>query len=68
MLYNGTMYQMHCAVCILGIYGLSNARLDSPWKKLLYGKEKFTNIVKTPNSSKSDLTKSLLDLLSDKTW
>ncbi|XP_065890275.1 transport and Golgi organization protein 2 homolog [Dysidea avara] len=50
-----------------GIYGLSNARLDSPWKKLLYGKEKFTSIVKTPNISKSDLTEGLLDLLGDTT-
>ena len=59
---------MDCFLHYIGIYGLSNARLDSPWRKLLYGKEKFTSIVKTPNISKNQLTESLLDLLGDKTW
>lgn len=35
---------------------------------MLYGKEKFTDIVTTPEISKNKLTEQLFDLLSDKTW
>lgn len=51
-----------------GIHGLSNAKLDSPWEKLIYGKEKFTEIVTAKHTSKHQLTEKLFDLLSDKTW
>ena len=54
---------------IKGIHGLCNAKLNTPWKKLLYGKEKFTDIVTRAQicKSKEQLTEQLFDLLSDKT-
>lgn len=50
-----------------GIHGLSNAKLNFPWKKLVYGKERFTDIVTAPHVSKQQLTEQLFDLMSDKT-
>lgn len=32
-----------------GIYGLSNALLDTPWPKLIRGKERFKNIISSSN-------------------
>ena len=54
-----------------GIYGLSNQLLDSPWKKVVHGKNRFSRVV-----SKSDLalmgtdvlTQQLMDVLSSTTW
>ena len=34
----------------------------------MYGKERFTDIVATPQISKGQLTEQLFDLMSDKTW
>ncbi|AYP74230.1 T10-like protein [Fowlpox virus] len=52
-----------------GIYGISNSLLDTPWTKLTYGKEKFTDIVKnqSPYTTSEELTASLLSLLNDTT-
>ena len=54
-------------MCV-GIHGLGNAKLNTPWKKMLYGKQKFADIVAETQSSKDQLTDQLFDLLSDKTW
>eukprot|EP00731_Ephydatia_muelleri_P022705 Em0015g288a len=52
-----------------GTYGLSNAQLDSPWRKVVYGQERFATIISkvTPSLPKEDLTEELLQLLSDTT-
>jgi len=56
------------AVCInLGIHGLGNESLNSPWKKLLHGKTVLSDIVSTPNLTKNQLIEQLMELLSDKT-
>ncbi|KAG8146313.1 putative C22orf25-like protein, partial [Naja naja] len=39
-----------------GIYGLSNSLLDTPWKKLQYGKQLFSDVIKhSQNLQKEDL-------------
>ncbi|XP_043924641.1 transport and Golgi organization protein 2 homolog isoform X2 [Protopterus annectens] len=49
-----------------GIYGLGNCLLDTPWKKLLFGKQLFTDVVKqSHNLSKEQLTKELLKVLNN---
>ena len=60
----------HEQVLTPGIYGLSNAELDCPWRKVVYGREHFTTIVSrvTPSLPKEDLTEELLQLLGDTTW
>ncbi len=45
-----------------GVYGLGNSLLDNPWHKVKQGTEKFSNIVKSPDST---LTDQLFNLLSD---
>ena len=53
-----------------GQYGLSNQLLDSPWKKVTYGRGKFAEIVASvqPLTTKRELTERLIELLSDSTW
>jgi len=47
-----------------GIFALSNAELDTPWPKLVYGRDKFTAIVEaSPQRSENDLIEDLLSLL-----
>ena len=52
---------------VSGIYGLANGVLDSPWKKLVYGKALFSDIVTpaltTDSISQEQLTGQLLHLL-----
>lgn len=52
-----------------GQYGLSNQLLDSPWKKVAYGRGRFAEIVASaqPSTTKRELTERLLELLSDRT-
>ena len=57
----------YCFTC-KGIHGLSNAKLNSPWRKLQYGKERFTDIITSPVTSKDELIEALFGLLSNKTW
>ena len=45
-----------------GIFGLSNAFLDTPWPKLVNGKERFTSII-----NHSDFEDELFDLLKNET-
>lgn len=61
-------YRTHSQyLCVSGVYGLTNGLLDSPWKKLLYGKGLFTDIVtpalSTDSISQEQLTDQLLQLL-----
>ncbi len=53
-----------------GTYGLSNQLLDSPWKKVVHGKERFSEIVEriSPTMSKGELSEQLIQLLCDDTW
>ena len=54
-----------------GVYGLSNQRLDSPWKKVTRGKQRFSQLVSRLQDGALDQTeceKQLLDLLCDDTW
>ena len=52
-----------------GTYGLSNQVLDSPWLKVVQGKEKFSEIVSQvqPSTTKRELTDQLIELLCDRT-
>ncbi|GAB6030101.1 hypothetical protein CHUAL_005780 [Chamberlinius hualienensis] len=52
-----------------GIYGVGNCHASTPWKKIVYGKEKFTKIcAEFPKTSdKDELVCRLLDLLTDTT-
>ena len=34
-----------CPISLLGIYGLSNSLLETPWRKLDHGKCLFTSVV-----------------------
>ncbi|MCL6612308.1 MAG: NRDE family protein [Peptococcaceae bacterium] len=46
-----------------GVYGLSNHLLDTPWPKVVKGKEGLDRILREPGE---DLAESLFDLLSDR--
>lgn len=48
-----------------GIYGLSNALLDSPWRKLLQGKRHFTSVVSDQTLSGDGLVQELLNVLNN---
>lgn len=55
-------------VLMPGTYGLSNEQLDSPWAKVLHGKNRFSEILSNAcTESKEELTSQLLELLSDNT-
>ncbi|XP_032864188.1 transport and Golgi organization protein 2 homolog isoform X3 [Tyto alba] len=48
------------------IYGLSNSLLDTPWKKLQYGKQLFTEVVKrSQDLTKEDLVQELLTVMNN---
>lgn len=49
----------------VGIYGLSNSLLDTPWKKLLQGKHHFTGIVNNQSLSSDGLVQELLNVLNN---
>ena len=51
-----------------GIYGLSNASLDTPWLKVTEGKKKFEQIIEKFSTNKDELTLQLIELLNDCTW
>ena len=54
-----------------GVYGLSNERLDSPWKKVTRGKSRFSECVshlQTGAVDEDECERQLLDLLCDQTW
>ncbi|KAM9526801.1 transport and Golgi organization protein 2 homolog [Guaruba guarouba] len=49
-----------------GIYGLSNSLLDTPWKKLEYGKQLFTEVVKrSQDLTKEELVLELLAVMNN---
>ncbi|XP_054248630.1 transport and Golgi organization protein 2 homolog isoform X3 [Indicator indicator] len=49
-----------------GIYGLSNSLLDTPWKKLQYGKQLFTEVVeRSQDLTKEDLVQELLTVMNN---
>ena len=48
-----------------GTYVLSNRVLDFPWPKVVYGRQRFTEIIKT-SASKQDLTDKLMALLNER--
>lgn len=52
-----------------GVYGLSNQVLDSPWRKVEVGKERFSQILVgiQPSTSKKELADQLMELLCDTT-
>lgn len=55
-----------CVCICVGIYGLSNSLLDTPWKKLQYGKQLFTEVVKRSDElTKEDLVKELLTVMNN---
>ncbi|KAL8180277.1 UNVERIFIED_CONTAM: Transport and Golgi organization protein 2 [Gekko kuhli] len=50
----------------LGVYGLSNSLLDTPWKKLQYGKHLFTDVVKRSlDLTKEDLVQELIKVMNN---
>ena len=53
-----------------GTYGLSNATLDYPWKKVDRGREKLRKVIEEGgcHSSKEELTDHLMQALADDTW
>uniref|UniRef100_A0A8C9LFT1 Transport and golgi organization 2 homolog n=1 Tax=Pavo cristatus TaxID=9049 RepID=A0A8C9LFT1_PAVCR len=49
-----------------GIYGLSNCLLDTPWKKLQYGKQLFTEVInRSQDLAKEDLVQELLTVMNN---
>ncbi|XP_060699413.1 transport and Golgi organization protein 2 homolog isoform X1 [Hemiscyllium ocellatum] len=49
-----------------GIYGLSNSLLETPWKKLVYGKKLFTDTIKQCNELSSEsLVEELIKMLNN---
>ncbi|XP_065502767.1 transport and Golgi organization protein 2 homolog isoform X1 [Caloenas nicobarica] len=49
-----------------GIYGLSNSLLDTPWKKLQYGKQLFTEVIRrSQDLTKEDLVQELLTVMNN---
>ncbi|XP_054852772.1 transport and Golgi organization protein 2 homolog isoform X2 [Eublepharis macularius] len=49
-----------------GIYGLSNSLLDTPWKKLQFGKQLFTDVVKhSQDLTKEDLVQELIKVMNN---
>uniref|UniRef100_A0A2D4N8Q9 Transport and Golgi organization protein 2 homolog n=1 Tax=Micrurus spixii TaxID=129469 RepID=A0A2D4N8Q9_9SAUR len=49
-----------------GVYGLSNSLLDTPWKKLQYGKQLFSDVIKhSQNLKKEDLIQELIKLMNN---
>ncbi|POI33538.1 hypothetical protein CIB84_002711, partial [Bambusicola thoracicus] len=49
-----------------GIYGLSNCLLDTPWKKLQYGKQLFTEVInRSRDLAKEDLVQELLTVMNN---
>uniref|UniRef100_A0A670ZVE7 Transport and golgi organization 2 homolog n=1 Tax=Pseudonaja textilis TaxID=8673 RepID=A0A670ZVE7_PSETE len=49
-----------------GVYGLSNSLLDTPWKKLQYGKQLFSDVIKHSQSlQKEALVQELIKLLNN---
>lgn len=48
-----------------GFHGLSNRILNSPWPKVVYGKQKFTEVIQTA-SDKEDMINKLFVLLSER--
>lgn len=50
----------------IGIYGLSNSLLDTPWRKLEYGKQLFTEVVKrSQDLTKEELVQELLTVMNN---
>ena len=50
----------------IGTYGLSNALLETPWKKLCFGKQLFTEAVEQSEALPKDvLVSQLLDVLNN---
>ncbi|XP_061458320.1 transport and Golgi organization protein 2 homolog isoform X2 [Rhineura floridana] len=49
-----------------GVYGLSNSLLDTPWKKLQYGKQLFTDVIKrSQDLVKEDLVQELIKVMNN---
>ncbi|KAJ7309692.1 hypothetical protein JRQ81_007752, partial [Phrynocephalus forsythii] len=49
-----------------GVYGLSNSLLDTPWKKLQYGKQLFTDVIKrSPDLAKEALVHELIKVMNN---
>lgn len=54
------------ACTCIGIYGLSNCLLDTPWKKLQYGKQLFTEVInRSQDLAKEDLVQELLTVMNN---
>ncbi|XP_023580818.1 transport and Golgi organization protein 2 homolog isoform X1 [Trichechus manatus latirostris] len=64
--YYGNRGQPEPVVLTPGIYGLSNALLDTPWRKLSFGKQLFQEVVEQSQAlSKDALIAQLLDVLNN---
>lgn len=70
----GNTYYKHSFACprfyflfqYVGVYGLSNSLLDTPWKKLQYGKQLFTDVIKqSQDLTKEDLVKELIKVMNN---
>ncbi|KAH0625555.1 hypothetical protein JD844_015113 [Phrynosoma platyrhinos] len=49
-----------------GVYGLSNSLLDTPWKKLQYGKQLFTDVIRhSQDLTKEDLVQELIKVMNN---
>ncbi|XP_068461398.1 transport and Golgi organization protein 2 homolog isoform X2 [Clinocottus analis] len=48
-----------------GVYGLSNSLLDTPWRKLLQGKNHFSSVVSNQSLSCDGLVQELLNVLNN---
>ncbi|XP_032755808.1 transport and Golgi organization protein 2 homolog isoform X7 [Rattus rattus] len=64
--YYGNRGQPEPVVLTPGTYGLSNALLETPWKKLCFGKQLFTEAVERSESLPKDtLVTQLLEVLNN---
>lgn len=63
---HGMVFFLLCACTCIGIYGLSNCLLDTPWKKLQYGKQLFTEVInRSQDLAKEDLVQELLTVMNN---
>ncbi|XP_020852003.1 transport and Golgi organization protein 2 homolog isoform X2 [Phascolarctos cinereus] len=63
---NTTKGDVFCYYGNRGVYGLSNSLLETPWKKLQYGKQLFVDVIdQSQGLSREDLISELLKIMNN---
>uniref|UniRef100_G3W3N2 Transport and golgi organization 2 homolog n=1 Tax=Sarcophilus harrisii TaxID=9305 RepID=G3W3N2_SARHA len=64
--YYGNRGEQEPIVLTPGVYGLSNSLLETPWKKLQYGKQLFVDVIdQSQDLSREDLIGELLKVMNN---